>query len=49
MKRLGHKSPVAAQRYLHAMEGRDREIADALSALALHGNAARLPASIITG
>jgi integrase len=48
MKRLGHKSPAAAQRYLHAMEGRDREIADALSVLAAHGNAARLPGTIIT-
>ncbi len=48
MKRLGHKSPAAAQRYLHAMEGRDKEIATALSALALHGNAARLPTTIIT-
>jgi integrase len=48
MKRLGHKSPAAAQRYLHAMEGRDKEIAAALSELASHGNAARLPTTIIT-
>ena len=47
MLRLGHASPVAAQRYLHAVEGRDAEIASALSDLAAHGNAARLPKSIV--
>lgn len=46
MRRLGHASPVAANRYLHAVEGRDAEIASALSALAKHGNAAKLPGSI---
>ncbi len=47
MKRLGHSSPAAAQRYLHAVDGRDAEIASALSELAAHGNAARLPKSIM--
>ncbi len=47
MRRLGHKSPVAANRYLHAVEGRDAEIASALSELAAHGNAAKLPRSIV--
>jgi integrase len=47
MLRLGHASPVAAQRYLHAVEGRDAEIASALSDLAAHGSAARLPKSIV--
>lgn len=43
MLRLGHSSEAAARRYLHTVEGRDREIAAALSRLAAHGNAARLP------
>ncbi len=43
MKRLGHSSIAAARRYLHAVDGRDREIARALSNLAAHGDAARLP------
>ena len=30
---------------MHAVEGRDLEIAKALSDLALHGNAAKLPRS----
>jgi hypothetical protein len=34
MKRLGHSSTVAAKRYLHATEDRDRELAAALSKLA---------------
>ena len=34
MKRLGHSSSAAALRYLHAVEGRDEEIAAALSELA---------------
>jgi len=46
MKRLGHSSMVAAKRYLHAVDGRDAEIANALSELAAHGNAAKLPRSI---
>jgi integrase len=47
MRRLGHASPAAANRYLHAVEGRDAEIASALSDLAAHGDAARLPKSIV--
>lgn len=43
MKRLGHSSMAAARRYLHAVDGRDREIAKALSDLAAHGDIARLP------
>lgn len=46
MKRLGHASPAAANRYLHAVEGRDGQIAAALSELAAHGDSARLPRSI---
>jgi hypothetical protein len=34
MRRLGHSSMVAAMRYLHATDSRDRQIADALSRLA---------------
>jgi integrase len=47
MKRLGHASPAAANRYLHVVDGRDAEVAAALSQLAAHGNAARLPKSIV--
>ena len=46
MKRLGHSSMAAARRYLHAVDGRDREIAKALSDLAAHGDVARLPRHI---
>lgn len=46
MKRLGHSSMAAARRYMHAVDGRDQEIAKALSRLAEHGNAARLPRRI---
>ncbi|WP_199754863.1 site-specific integrase [Amycolatopsis sp. WAC 04197] len=46
-KRLGHASAAASLRYLHAVEGRDREVADQLSKLAAHGNAAKLPKTII--
>jgi len=46
MRRLGHASPAAAQRYLHTVEGRDAEIAAALSELATIGDAAKLPQSI---
>ncbi|WP_244933152.1 tyrosine-type recombinase/integrase [Micromonospora tulbaghiae] len=46
MKRLGHSSMAAASRYLHAVDGRDREIAKALSELAAHGDVARLPRHI---
>jgi hypothetical protein len=47
MRRLGHASLAAANRYLHAVDGRDAEIASVLSALAAHGDAARLPKSIV--
>ncbi|MEU5562906.1 tyrosine-type recombinase/integrase [Micromonospora musae] len=47
MKRLGHSSTAAARRYLHAVDGRDREIAKALSEVAAHGDVARLPRRII--
>jgi integrase len=47
MRRLGHASPAAANRCLHTVDGRDAEIASALSALAAHGDAARLPKSIV--
>lgn len=47
MLRLGHASPVAAYRSMHAVAGRDAEIATALSDLAAHGNAAKLPRSIV--
>lgn len=47
MRRLGHASPAAAYRYMHAVDGRDAEIASALSELAAHGNAAKLPRSIV--
>jgi integrase len=46
MKRLGHSSMAAARRYMHAVDGRDGEIAKALSRLAAHGDAARLPKRI---
>lgn len=35
MARLGHSTPQAAMRYQHAAQGRDRQIAAALSAMAL--------------
>lgn len=47
MKRLGHSSMAAAKRYLHAVDGRDAEIARALSELAAHGDAAKLPNRIV--
>jgi len=47
MRRLGHASPAAANRYLHTVDGRDAEIASALSDLAAHGNATLLPKSIV--
>lgn len=47
MLRLGHASPAAANRYLHAVAGRDHEVAAALSDLAAHGDAAKLPRSIV--
>lgn len=47
MRRLGHASPAASYRYLHAVDGCDAEIASALSNLAAHGDAAKLPHSIV--
>ncbi len=47
MRRLGHASPAASYRYLHALDARDDEIASALSELAAHGDAAKLPRSIV--
>jgi hypothetical protein len=48
MKRLGHASTAAAYRYMHAVDGRDAEIASALSEIAAHGSSARLPRTIVT-
>lgn len=42
-RRLGHSTTAAAQRYMHTVEGRDARIAEALSQLAEHGDAATLP------
>lgn len=44
-KRLGHSSTAAAQRYMHALEGRDAQIAKALSEMAVDGDATKLPKS----
>lgn len=41
--RLGHSSTAAAQRYMHAVEGRDAEIAKALSKMAKKGDPTKLP------
>jgi integrase len=46
-KRLGHSSAAAALRYLHAVEGRDKELAGELSKLAERGDAIKLPKTII--
>jgi integrase len=46
MKRLGHSSPAAAMRYLHTVNGRDEAIAEALSAIAEYGDAAKLPKAV---
>ncbi|HEX6075993.1 MAG TPA: tyrosine-type recombinase/integrase, partial [Micromonosporaceae bacterium] len=47
MRRLGHSSAAAAHRYMHAVEGRDAEIARALSDLAAKGDATKLPRVIV--
>jgi hypothetical protein len=47
MKRLGHVSSAAANRYLHAVEGRDAEMAAAPSELVTRGDAAKLPRSMV--
>ena len=44
--RLGHSSSAAAMRYLHAVEGRDAEVAKALSLHVADGTAAGLPGEI---
>jgi integrase len=46
MKRLGHSSPAAAMRYLHTVNGRDEAIAEALTAIAEYGDAAKLPKAV---
>ncbi len=46
MKRLGHSSTVAAQRYLHATEDRDQAIANALSELTHEGTSHLVPPRI---
>ena len=38
MRRAGHSKPVAAIRYQHATDDRDRALADALSKLAVPGD-----------
>jgi integrase len=48
MKRLGHSSPAAAMRYLPTVGGRDEAIAEALSVLAEHGDATKLPRDVTT-
>jgi hypothetical protein len=40
-------SPAASYRYLHAVDGRDAKIASALSELAAHRDAAKLPRSMV--
>lgn len=46
-KRLGHASSAAAMRYLHAVDGRDKQVAAELSRLAARGSAVDLPRSIV--
>ncbi|MFE3317470.1 tyrosine recombinase XerC [Nocardia sp. NPDC059195] len=46
-KRLGHASSAAAMRYLHAVDGRDKQVALELSRLAAKGTAADLPRTIV--
>jgi integrase len=46
-KRLGHASAAAALRYLHVVEGRDKELAGQLSELAARGDAVKLPKTIV--
>ena len=43
---FSHASTVAAYRYMHAVDGRDAEIAAALSKLAAEGTAAKLPRTV---
>ncbi|MGW6728134.1 tyrosine-type recombinase/integrase [Nocardia sp. NPDC055029] len=46
-KRLGHASNAAASRYLHAVEGRDKEVALGLSQLAGGATSVQMPRTII--
>lgn len=46
-KRLRHASNAAALRYMHAVDGRDKEVAQELSKLAARGNAVELPRTIV--
>ncbi|MQY19330.1 tyrosine-type recombinase/integrase [Nocardia macrotermitis] len=46
-KRMGHASNAAAARYLHAVDGRDAEVAQELSKIAARGEAIKLPRTII--
>lgn len=46
-KRMGHSSSAAAMRYLHVVEGRDKELAQHLSQVAARGNAVQLPKTIV--
>ncbi|WP_344318512.1 site-specific integrase [Nocardia ninae] len=46
-KRLGHASTNAALRYMHAVDGRDKEVANQLSELAARGSAVQLPRTIV--
>ncbi len=43
VKRTGHSTAVAAQRYIMPPRGRDKEVAKALSDIAANGSAASLP------
>lgn len=43
MARLGHSTPAALLRYQHTVEGRDREIAEALSGFAAVGSVTLRP------
>lgn len=45
-RRLGHSSSSAALRYMHAVEGRDAQVAQALSRLASEGDGSSLPQSM---
>jgi integrase len=45
-RRLGHSTSSAALRYMHAVDGRDKEVAVALSDLAAAGDGSTLPRKI---
>ncbi|HLZ37440.1 MAG TPA: site-specific integrase [Mycobacteriales bacterium] len=49
MRRLGHSSTIAAKRYLHATDNRDREIAERLTRLALTTGATAAPRDDLAG